>query len=63
MLDVLPPRLVRLLQEAPVLRQAYLVGGCVRDWLRGRPGKDVDIEVFGVTYEELGEGLRPCARL
>ena len=45
-----------------MLRQAYLVGGCVRDWLRGRPGKDVDIEVFGVTYEELGEGLRPWGR-
>lgn len=57
MLDVLPPSLVRLLREAPVLRRAYLVGGCVRDWLRGLPGKDVDVEVFGVSYEELAEGL------
>ena len=34
-----------------------LVGGCVRDWLAGRPAKDFDIEVFGVTADQLAATL------
>jgi len=33
--------------------RAYLVGGCVRDRLMHRPQKDTDIEVHGITQEEL----------
>ncbi len=33
--------------------RAYLVGGCVRDALLGVPVKDIDVEVYGVSYEEL----------
>jgi tRNA nucleotidyltransferase (CCA-adding enzyme) len=31
----------------------YEVGGCVRDELMGRPPKDIDLMVAGLTYEEL----------
>jgi len=33
--------------------RAYLVGGCVRDALLGRPVTDLDIEVFGIAPERL----------
>jgi len=32
---------------------AYITGGAVRDLLLGRPCKDVDIEVFGISQETL----------
>lgn len=45
--------------------RTYYVGGCVRDRLLGREGKDVDVEVHGVSVEtleailaRLGEPLR-----
>ena len=31
--------------------EAYLVGGCVRDWLLGRPSHDVDFAVMGDAVE------------
>lgn len=32
----------------------YAVGGCVRDWLDGKSDiKDIDVEVFGPTYEQM----------
>ncbi|MBX3746837.1 MAG: HD domain-containing protein [Verrucomicrobiae bacterium] len=58
----LPADLARLLRELPVLRRAYLVGGCVRDAILGRPLKDFDVEVFGASYEALAEALRPWGR-
>jgi tRNA nucleotidyltransferase (CCA-adding enzyme) len=33
--------------------RALVVGGWVRDQLRGRPSKDIDLEVFGVPQPEL----------
>jgi tRNA nucleotidyltransferase (CCA-adding enzyme) len=50
------------LEKTPVLQRAYLVGGWVRDALRGHPGKDVDIEVFGVSYEKLADALARWGR-
>jgi len=35
------------------------VGGCVRDWLLGRAPKDFDVEVYGLSWEELARTLRP----
>jgi tRNA nucleotidyltransferase (CCA-adding enzyme) len=58
----LPPTLVRILGETPELRQSYLVGGCVRDWLLGQAQKDFDVEVFGITYEKLTAALAPWGR-
>ena len=53
MTDLLPDDLAKALTQTPELRQAYLVGGCVRDWLSGRPCKDFDVEVYGVGYDQL----------
>ena len=36
-----------------------LVGGFVRDLLRGKPGKDIDIEVHGISFEKLHRLLSP----
>src|SRR4051812_5727211 len=62
MLDFLTEELRRILLETPEIKQAYLVGGCVRDWLSGMPVKDYDVEVFGVGYEELTNALSGWGR-
>jgi tRNA nucleotidyltransferase (CCA-adding enzyme) len=54
---VIPSELQKIIDETPELKRAYLVGGCVRDWLLGIPGKDYDIEVFGLGYEQLAAAL------
>jgi len=53
----IPDDLARILRETAELRKAYLVGGCVRDALLGLPQKDFDIEVFGISYEQLANAL------
>ena len=58
----LPKALTAILNTAPALRKAYLVGGCVRDGLLGVPVKDYDIEVFGVSYPNLVEALSQWGR-
>jgi tRNA nucleotidyltransferase (CCA-adding enzyme) len=63
MMETLPVELARILRETPALERAYLVGGCVRDWLLGQPTKDFDIEVFDITYEKLAEALAPWGRI
>jgi tRNA nucleotidyltransferase (CCA-adding enzyme) len=57
MIETCPPDLLRVLRETPELERAYLVGGCVRDWLLGIPHKDYDLEVFGIEYERLAQAL------
>ena len=52
-----PPELDRILRQTPELRNAFLVGGCVRDALLDCPGKDFDVEVFGVGREALAQAL------
>ncbi|MCI0748335.1 MAG: hypothetical protein L0Y58_23260, partial [Verrucomicrobia subdivision 3 bacterium] len=52
-----PEELARVLRETPELRRAYLVGGCVRDALLGLPQQDFDVEVFGISYEQLASAL------
>ena len=60
-----PPPLA--LEIARAVRQAggraLIVGGWVRDGLRGLPSKDVDIEVFGVPQERLPPLLAPLGRV
>ncbi len=53
----LPPELEKILFQTAEMKNAYLVGGCVRDALRGLDGKDFDIEVFGISYEQLVNAL------
>jgi tRNA nucleotidyltransferase (CCA-adding enzyme) len=57
MISALPPDLLQILNETQELSRAYLVGGCVRDWLLGIPHTDYDIEVFGLEYEQLARAL------
>jgi tRNA nucleotidyltransferase (CCA-adding enzyme) len=35
----------------------FAVGGCVRDWLLGRPAKDIDVEVYGLPWAALEAAL------
>ena len=43
--------------------RALVVGGWVRDVLRGHPSKDTDLEVFGVPQEQLPVLLAPFGRV
>jgi tRNA nucleotidyltransferase (CCA-adding enzyme) len=43
--------------------RALIVGGWVRDYLRGRPSKDVDIEVYGVSPGTLPDVLAQVGRV
>ena len=60
-----PPALARDIADAvrDAGGRALIVGGWVRDLLRGRPSKDVDIEVFGVPQERLAGLLAPLGRV
>ena len=40
-----------------------LVGGCVRDALLGAPGKDIDVEVYGLTFAVLAQALGGAGRV
>lgn len=59
---LVPDRLAAILANTPELQRSYLVGGCVRDWLLRKPSKDFDIEVFGVSYEQLAGALSQWGR-
>jgi tRNA nucleotidyltransferase (CCA-adding enzyme) len=56
---------VRSIAEAAAAAggRALVVGGWVRDRLRGFPSKDVDIEVFGIAQEHLPALLLPIGRV
>ncbi len=43
--------------------RALVVGGWVRDRLRGEPSKDIDVEVFGIPQERLLALLSPLGRV
>jgi tRNA nucleotidyltransferase (CCA-adding enzyme) len=43
--------------------RALVTGGAVRDALLGVPAKDVDIEVYGISYERLAEFLASYGRV
>ena len=58
----IPDQLREILGKTLELRQSFLVGGCVRDWVLERPNKDFDIEVFGLNYEELAGVLSRWGR-
>ncbi len=60
---LIPTELQTILAQTPELERAYLVGGCVRDWLLGQQDiKDFDIEVFGIDYDTLLKALRKHGR-
>ncbi len=39
------------------------VGGCVRDALLGIPSKDIDIEIYGLSYDKIVVVLKPFFRV
>jgi tRNA nucleotidyltransferase (CCA-adding enzyme) len=43
--------------------RALIVGGWVRDRLRGEPSKDIDLEVFGIQQDRLPALLTPFGRV
>ncbi len=55
----LPAPLVAVLQALRPIGSPRLVGGCVRDWLLGLEPKDFDVEVPGITFEQLHRALAP----
>jgi tRNA nucleotidyltransferase (CCA-adding enzyme) len=62
-MNFLPPELENILRQTPELQRAFLVGGSVRDALAGLPpGKDFDVEVFGLDYEQLIAALSRWGR-
>jgi tRNA nucleotidyltransferase (CCA-adding enzyme) len=61
--EIVPPVLGRILTGTNELERAYLVGGCVRDWLLRQPVKDFDIEVFGVELDQLAAVLGRWGRV
>ena len=62
-MNFIPPELENILLQTAELSRAFLVGGAVRDALLGLPpGRDFDIEVFGVNYEELARALSRWGR-
>ncbi len=58
----LPPALRAVLDGAPELAAAFLVGGCVRDAVLGIAPEDFDVEVYGVGYEDLALALSRFGR-
>jgi tRNA nucleotidyltransferase (CCA-adding enzyme) len=60
--QLIPEELATILAETKELQSAYLVGGCVRDWLLDRPINDFDIEVFGISYGQLATALSRWGR-
>jgi tRNA nucleotidyltransferase (CCA-adding enzyme) len=63
MLDLSPAleRIVRDLHSAGY--RALIAGGAVRDALLGLHPKDIDIEVYGISYDALAEFLKAHGRL
>src|SRR5579863_5060450 len=64
MMIPLPPVLETIVaQLAQGGFRALVVGGAVRDTLLGHAAKDIDIEVYGITYDRLAEILSSHGRV
>lgn len=63
--SILTPKVRRIfdLLTAGGAREALLVGGCVRDFLLGVNSKDIDLEVYGLSYEKIAAILSPHFRV
>jgi tRNA nucleotidyltransferase (CCA-adding enzyme) len=64
MIVSLPPVLDRILRDLRAAGfRALVVGGAVRDALLGIDAKDVDIEVYGISYDRLAGFLERYGRI
>lgn len=59
----LPEDLEAALRATPGLDRSYVVGGYLRDRLLGIDSKDVDVEVYGVSLDELATNLAATGRV
>lgn len=55
----LPDNLRAILEALRRAGRPRLVGGCVRDWLLGRPTTDYDVEVAGLDFDAMHRILAP----
>ncbi len=59
-----PPRFLRLFEAcARAGGRAFVVGGAVRDHCRGKPAKDLDVEVHGLDVPTLEAVLKTLGRV
>ncbi|MCZ6673661.1 MAG: HD domain-containing protein [Verrucomicrobia bacterium] len=47
------PEVARVLDEVSTCARPLIAGGAIRDWLLGKNSKDLDVEVFGCSWEKL----------
>lgn len=62
-----PEKLATITQVAELIAKqggrALLVGGCVRDSLLSQEAKDIDIEIYGLSIDQVEAALQPYFRL
>lgn len=56
--QVLMEKAAAIAAALPDAQRVLMVGGCVRDKLLGLPVKDIDLEVYGLSYEQIVQRLR-----
>ena len=59
----LPPWLAEALHANATRMRALVVGGSVRDAVLGHAPKDIDVEVYGMSYEDLAAVLERHGRM
>ena len=58
-----PSAVARVLDALSESARPHIAGGAVRDWILGNPSKDLDVEVFGLSWDQLTTVLREFGRV
>ena len=59
----IPAELIPVLDAVSLHGTPLVAGGAVRDWLLGATSKDLDIEVFGCSWDKLITALTPFGKV